>query len=514
MSTIGIKMTAIADEIRELSGATGALNLDAMATNVENANIEIDTQHSLLEQALALIEGKASGSGGITPEGTITITENGTHNVTNYALANVALPEVEQVTPSITVSTAGLITASATQESGVVKAGTKSSTQQLTTKSAQTYTPSTSNQTISSGRYLTGTQTIKGDANLIASNIKSGVSIFNVAGSYTGATLPTLTTPASASNILSGKEAIDSSGNIITGTMTNKGTTNGTISTKSGSYTIPTGYHSGSGKVTISTTEQNKIIASNIKSGVSILGVTGSYTGDGVTLPTLTNEATATQLLSGKQLINSSGDAVTGTMTNRGTVTGTISSKSGSYTIASGYHSGSGKVSISSTEQAKIVASNIKSGVSILGVTGSYTGNVGAFSKSQIFEWTPTTNITTNVTISHSLGVQPDGFMMFAECSNLVNNQVHVYRYSYDSKKFFNMDGMSVNLPYWAVFNAMNYGAQTTGGVYGASSHSTICTSNSIIPELTTNIQRYDPLSSYPIMFPAGQLYTIVVYKW
>lgn len=56
----------------------------------------------------------------------------------------------------------------------------------VTKKSAQTYTPSTSNQTIASGQYLSGAQTIKGDANLVAGNIKSGVSIFGVAGSYAG----------------------------------------------------------------------------------------------------------------------------------------------------------------------------------------------------------------------------------------------------------------------------------------------------------------------------------------
>ena len=51
------------------------------------------------------------------------------------------------------------------------------------TKGAETFTPKTYNQTISSGRWLTGTQTIKGDANLVSSNIKSGVSIFGVSGS-------------------------------------------------------------------------------------------------------------------------------------------------------------------------------------------------------------------------------------------------------------------------------------------------------------------------------------------
>lgn len=65
----------------------------------------------------------------------------------------------------------------------------------VTKKSAATYTPGTSNQSIASGQYLSGAQTIKGDSNLIASNIKKGVTIFNVTGSYNEATGgPTLQT--------------------------------------------------------------------------------------------------------------------------------------------------------------------------------------------------------------------------------------------------------------------------------------------------------------------------------
>lgn len=93
---------------------------------------------------------------------------------------------VEQATPTITVSDGGLITASATQEAGLVAAGTKSATKQLTVQAAQTITPGTSNKTIASGRYLTGTQTIKGDSNLKAENIKKDVSIFGVSGTYEG----------------------------------------------------------------------------------------------------------------------------------------------------------------------------------------------------------------------------------------------------------------------------------------------------------------------------------------
>lgn len=69
----------------------------------------------------------------------------------------------------------------------------------------------------------------------------------------------------------------------LTGTMPNKSGTNGIISTKDGEYTIPMGFHDGSGKVGIDTDEKAKIIASNIKSGIEILGVTGSYGGEQVT---------------------------------------------------------------------------------------------------------------------------------------------------------------------------------------------------------------------------------------
>lgn len=99
--------------------------------------------------------------------------------------ANKSVATAAQAVPSISVSSAGLITASAAQSAGYVTAGTKSATKQLTTQAAQTITPGTANKTIASGRYLTGTQTIEGDANLVAGNIKSGVSIFGVSGTLT-----------------------------------------------------------------------------------------------------------------------------------------------------------------------------------------------------------------------------------------------------------------------------------------------------------------------------------------
>ena len=83
--------------------------------------------------------------------------------------------------------------------------------------------------------------------------------------------------------------------------------------------------------------------------------------------------ATAAEIISGK-IAYVAGEKRTGTMPNRGGVTGNISTKAGQYSIQQGYHDGSGKVGIASAEQAKIIAGNIKSGISILGVTGTYTG--------------------------------------------------------------------------------------------------------------------------------------------
>lgn len=138
-----------------------------------------------------------------------------------------AMPTATQATPSISVSSTGKITASSTQTAGYVAAGSTVATMQLSTqttktitpstssqtavakgvyttgavtvapipstyvkpttkKAATTYTPGTSNQTIAAGTYCSGAQTIKGDSNLVAANIKKGVSIFGVTGTHEG----------------------------------------------------------------------------------------------------------------------------------------------------------------------------------------------------------------------------------------------------------------------------------------------------------------------------------------
>lgn len=88
---------------------------------------------------------------------------------------------------------------------------------------------------------------------------------------------------ATASEILTGSSAYVN-GNKINGSMVNNGAVTGTITTKAQQYTVPVGYHDGSGKVQIATAEQNKIIAGNIKAGITILGVEGNYSGEAVSV--------------------------------------------------------------------------------------------------------------------------------------------------------------------------------------------------------------------------------------
>lgn len=63
---------------------------------------------------------------------------------------------------------------------------------EIASLAAKTYTPGTSNQTIAAGQYLSGAQTIKGDSNLKAANIKKGVSIFGITGTWEGYVADTL----------------------------------------------------------------------------------------------------------------------------------------------------------------------------------------------------------------------------------------------------------------------------------------------------------------------------------
>ena len=276
--------------------------------------------------------------------------------------------------PTITVSSSGLITASHTQGEGyVTDDSTKTATQQLTGLAATTYHPSANDQTITSGKYITGTQTIKAVelTNLTAANIKTGVTVkvgdstdddcvTSVTGSFTS------DANATAADLVASKTAYVN-GSKITGEMVDRGTVTRTLDATTGnqSYTIPAGKHSGSGTVSIvletktvtPTTASQSVTPTSGKvlSQVTVNAIPAVY-GD-----TTNDTATAAQLLAGAtaHTLNAAGTAataITGTMPNNGAISGSIDGlTTTSYSVPAGYTSG-GSVSLTNDIELALAA--------------------------------------------------------------------------------------------------------------------------------------------------------------
>lgn len=158
---------------REMTGETERIPSGELAGKIrsiskgENLDAELENQDGLIEDIMEALQGKAADSGDAPVVRPLSVTENGTYTAPdgvdgyNPVVVDVPIPEVPnsvaQATPVITVSASGLITAKATQEGGLVSAGTKSATKQLPTKGATTITPSASEQTaVAAGTYATG----------------------------------------------------------------------------------------------------------------------------------------------------------------------------------------------------------------------------------------------------------------------------------------------------------------------------------------------------------------------
>jgi hypothetical protein len=144
---------------------------DSSDLTVSGATVTVPAGYYSSSASASVSAGSATAPATIS--GTSASVSTGTNTLT--------LSKTVSVTPTVS---AGYVSAGTAGNSSV------SLTASVTTKGAATYTPGTSNQTISSGTYLTGTQTISGDANLVGGNIVYGKSIFGVDGT---ATLPSIT---------------------------------------------------------------------------------------------------------------------------------------------------------------------------------------------------------------------------------------------------------------------------------------------------------------------------------
>lgn len=157
---------------------------------------------------------------------------------------------------------------------------------------------------------------------------------------------------ATAADVLSPKVIVDATGAAITGTMANNGAVSRTLDATTGnqSYTIPKGYHNGSGAVSIvletksvtPTTSSQDITPTSGKvlSKVTVAAIPSAY-------QDVTNvDAAAGDVLAGKIIVAADGTEVTGTMPDNGAVTVTLNTTTTTYTIPEGYHDGTGTVSI------------------------------------------------------------------------------------------------------------------------------------------------------------------------
>lgn len=187
-STLSSLFSDIADSIRGKTGSSATIKadefpsaIDAISTGPDLSNDTAVAADVRSGKTFHTSTGAATGSmanGSATTPAT-TITANPSISVSSAGLITASNSKTQSVTPTVSAGyvssgTAGTITVSG------------SNTSQLTTKAATTWTPTTSNQTIAASTYLTGAQTIKGDANLVAANIASGVTIFGVTGTHAG----------------------------------------------------------------------------------------------------------------------------------------------------------------------------------------------------------------------------------------------------------------------------------------------------------------------------------------
>lgn len=176
-----IHLKQIANAIREKTGSAESIGIDEMSEQIKGIKGGADP----------VLQDKT-----VTPTtSSQTITADSGYDGLDTVTVD-AMPTATQATPSITVSSAGKITASATQTAGYVTAGTKSGTKQLTVQAAKTVTPTKSSQTaVAKGRYTTGAVTVAAipaqyitttDATATAADMRSGKTAYVNGAKVTG----------------------------------------------------------------------------------------------------------------------------------------------------------------------------------------------------------------------------------------------------------------------------------------------------------------------------------------
>ena len=429
LSANGAKVTATindGDKINaiEKSVATAARAATTLTSAVENSTLKFTATNSQTTGYVTADTTKntATKTVSLTASGRTVTASDGTNSISkSIATGQVTVPQTDlSITPTISVDSAGKITVSGenyttvspTITAGYVSSGTgarftasTSGTEQLETQGAAEITPGTSSKpAVAAGKYTTGAVTVKGDANLISGNIKSGVSIFGVNGSYSGASLSdsTADATATANDILASKTAYVK-GTKVTGKIVTRDDSDITVggcevSGPSGYY--PEGIYGSvdlaiRAPVTITTTNNNTtgqltIRAVNDQSEGYI-----NYEEDGYqsaqTVVTLTQTDPFIDLINNKIIASStmkdSSSAKTVTKSSEIPLT---TKEATIYTPTTSDQTIASKTYLTGVQtikgDANLTAENIKSGVSIFGVSGSHVGGITESDQAKIDE--------------------------------------------------------------------------------------------------------------------------------
>lgn len=380
----------IRDKLIELGMATSTSKLDALATSIDGITNRGAVSASVQEgDTYTIPAGYHNGSGtvsGIAGGGNYTLqskTATPTKNQQSitpdsgyYGLDSVTvnpIPEAYQNVSSVTAGAtdvlAGKIIVDATGASvtgTMTNNGAVSKTLDATTNNQSYTVPSGYHSGLGSVQIVLETKTATpttSSQNITPTTGKvlSQVTVGAIPSQYKDTT----NVDATAADVLSGKTIVTSTGE-VEGTMTNRGAVSKTLdaTTNNQNYTVPAGYHNGSGLVKItleeksatpSTSSQNITPTSGkVLSKVTVAAIPAKY-GD-----TTGDTATAADIVAGVKahtISNGSATQITGTMVDRGTVTATIDGLTNtSYTIAAGKHSGSGTVSLTSDIEDALAA--------------------------------------------------------------------------------------------------------------------------------------------------------------